>query len=195
MDIRILRRLTRNPLSRGSGNEPQHPKVRGSRTIDWQDGTPHGRTAMKEMERRDFLVGMTSLGGVGALTWAKVRIFSGVATGAKGEPGAVRIVQFSDDERRLGAASVPKIVKTDEEWQRLLTPEQFDVTRRAGTERAFTGALYNNHDPGLYRCICCRNALYSSKQKFESGTGWPSFWTPIAKENVVQNSDLSMGMA
>jgi peptide-methionine (R)-S-oxide reductase len=86
-------------------------------------------------------------------------------------------------------------VKTDEEWQRLLTPEQFDVTRRAGTETAFSGALYNNHDPGLYRCICCGNALYSSKQKFESGTGWPSFWAPIAKENVVQNSDLSIGMA
>jgi peptide-methionine (R)-S-oxide reductase len=150
---------------------------------------------MKEMERRGFLVAMASLVGVGALTWAKVRMFPGAAAGPKGEPGIVRIVQFSDDERRLGAASVPKIVKTDEEWQRLLTPEQFDVTRRAGTETAFSGALYNNHDPGLYRCICCGNALYSSKQKFESGTGWPSFWAPIAKENVVQNSDLSIGMA
>jgi peptide-methionine (R)-S-oxide reductase len=150
---------------------------------------------MKEIERRGFLIGMASLVGVGALTWAKVRIFPGAAAAAKGEPGTVKIVRYSDEEKRLGLENVPKVVKTDDEWQRLLSPEQFDVTRRAGTERAFTGTLYNNHDPGLYRCICCGNALYSSKQKYESGTGWPSFWAPIAKENVVQNSDLSLGMA
>ncbi len=112
----------------------------------------------------------------------------------KTKSGPVKIVQFADDGKRLGVVTVPKVVKSDEEWRKQLSPGQFEVTRRAGTERAFTGALNNEHAAGLFRCICCDNALYSSAAKFESGTGWPSFWEPIAKENVSENTDTSLGM-
>ncbi|MBF0509521.1 MAG: peptide-methionine (R)-S-oxide reductase MsrB [Deltaproteobacteria bacterium] len=87
---------------------------------------------------------------------------------------------------------VEKIVKTKAEWRQLLTPEQYHVTREAGTERAFSGIYANNHDKGVYQCVCCGNDLFSSETKFESGTGWPSFWQPIAPENVVTRSDNSL---
>ena len=84
--------------------------------------------------------------------------------------------------------------KTDAEWKQQLTPLQFEVTRKQGTERAFTGDTYNLHEKGLYRCICCQNALFSSDTEFVSSTGWPSFWASVAKENVRKSSDLSLGM-
>ncbi len=87
-----------------------------------------------------------------------------------------------------------KVVKSDAEWRRLLTPEEYAITRRGGTERAFTGKFWNNHDPGIYECVCCGNPLFSSETKFESGTGWPSFWAPIAKGNIEEKSDGSLGM-
>ena len=87
-----------------------------------------------------------------------------------------------------------RIQKTDEAWKRQLTPEQYAVTRQKGTERAFTGTYHDSHEPGLYRCICCGTALYSSKAKFDSGTGWPSFWAPIADENVKSEADNSYFM-
>jgi peptide-methionine (R)-S-oxide reductase len=87
-----------------------------------------------------------------------------------------------------------KMIKTDEEWNKTLTPEQFQVTRMKGTERAFTGKYWNNHEPGIYRCICCENPVFSSDTKFDSGTGWPSFWAPIARENIQTMTDLSLGM-
>ena len=87
-----------------------------------------------------------------------------------------------------------KIVKSDAEWRRLLSPEQYEVTRHAGTERAYTGDTWNNHADGVYRCVCCDTALFDSKTKFESGTGWPSFWQPIAKTNVVETHDTSLFM-
>ncbi len=108
--------------------------------------------------------------------------------------GLVKIVQFTDDGKRIGIATVPKVVKSEEDWRKQLSPEQFEVTRHAGTERAFTGALYNEHAPGIYRCICCDNALFRSENKYESGTGWPSFWAPIASENITGASDVSLGM-
>ena len=85
-----------------------------------------------------------------------------------------------------------RVVKTNEEWRRLLTPEQYHVTRKGGTERAFSGATWNNHDHGIYQCICCGNDLFSSENKFESGTGWPSFWEPIARENITTREDNSL---
>jgi peptide-methionine (R)-S-oxide reductase len=107
--------------------------------------------------------------------------------------GDVLIEEFSPSGESLGAKSVPKIVKTEAEWRAQLSPEAFEVTRQAGTERAFTGALWNQHASGLYRCICCDTALFDSQTKFESGTGWPSFWQPIAKNNVTETVDRSFG--
>jgi peptide-methionine (R)-S-oxide reductase len=106
----------------------------------------------------------------------------------------VTIIKFSDSGQNLGPAQVQRVHKTDAEWKKQLTALQFEVTRRQDTERAFTGQYYDLHDQGLYRCICCDNALFSSDTKFESGTGWPSFWAPIAKENVRTSSDTSLGM-
>jgi peptide-methionine (R)-S-oxide reductase len=109
-------------------------------------------------------------------------------------PGYVEVVEFKDDGEKLGPKRIPKLVKTDAEWKAQLTPEQFQIARQAGTERAFSGQYWNLHDKGLFRCICCGNALFSSATKYDSGTGWPSFWQPIAKENVKTSNDLTLGM-
>jgi peptide-methionine (R)-S-oxide reductase len=110
------------------------------------------------------------------------------------ETANVKIVEFSDSGDRLQEVTVPKVVKSDAEWQQQLSPEVFNVTRHDGTERAFTGQYWDNHEHGLYRCACCGTALFSSETKFESGTGWPSFSAPIAKENVTNLEDRSFGM-
>ncbi len=106
--------------------------------------------------------------------------------------GTVEIAEFSPTGQLLGKRRVPKTVKTDEEWRKLLTPLSYEVTRHAGTERAFTGPGWDNHADGLYHCICCGNALFDSRTKFDSGTGWPSFWKPIASSNVVETRDTSL---
>jgi peptide-methionine (R)-S-oxide reductase len=85
-----------------------------------------------------------------------------------------------------------KVIKSDAEWRKQLTSEQFHVTRQKGTERAYTGATWNNHEKGIYQCVCCGNDLYSSDTKYESGTGWPSFWQPIAPENIATRTDNSL---
>ena len=89
---------------------------------------------------------------------------------------------------------VSKIVKTDAEWQKQLTPEQFQIARDKGTERAFCGVFYDHKQPGIYKCVCCGLPLFSATAKFESGTGWPSFFAPIAQENVATHTDISYGM-
>jgi peptide-methionine (R)-S-oxide reductase len=87
-----------------------------------------------------------------------------------------------------------KVVKTDEEWRKELSPEQFHVLREAGTERAFTGAYWNNHEKGTYLCAACGLELFSSDTKFESGTGWPSYYAPVSDDNVIHVSDNKYGM-
>jgi peptide-methionine (R)-S-oxide reductase len=87
-----------------------------------------------------------------------------------------------------------KVVKTDEEWRKQLTPEQYGVTRRKGTEPAFTGQYCDTHDEGIFKCVCCGNPLFSSETKFESGSGWPSFYKPLSEQNVKTESDVTHGM-
>lgn len=144
--------------------------------------------------RRAFLV--TSAGVCGAFAiWALDK--PGVESAASGKattPGMVTIVQFGADGKKMGKIQVAKIVKSDAEWQKQLSALQYQVARQAGTERPFTGDTLNVHDRGLFRCICCDTALFNSETKFDSGTGWPSFWAPIARENVVETTDRSLGM-
>ncbi len=92
---------------------------------------------------------------------------------------------------KQGYIPLERVVKTDEQWRAQLSPGQFTVTRRAGTERAFTGAYWNTHEHGVYRCVCCGNDLFLSDDKYESGTGWPSFSRPVAPENVATKQDRS----
>jgi peptide-methionine (R)-S-oxide reductase len=105
----------------------------------------------------------------------------------------VEIAEFSPAGARLGLRRMPKVVRTDSEWRKVLSPLAFEITRRAGTEVPFTGAFWNHHERGLYRCVCCDTALFDSAAKFESGTGWPSFWTEIAAENVVTHPSRRSG--
>jgi peptide-methionine (R)-S-oxide reductase len=145
--------------------------------------------------RRAFLV--TSAGACGALALWSLRA-PGTASAASGKTttpaGMVTIVQFASNGKSTGKVVVPKVVKSGAEWQKQLSAISYEVTRQAGTERAFSGDLLNVHDRGIFRCICCDVALFSSETKFESGTGWPSFWAPIAQENVREIRDNSIGM-
>ncbi len=114
--------------------------------------------------------------------------------GAAAELSTVEIEQFGGDGKSTGVVRLPKVVKTEAQWRALLSPESYDVTRTEGTERAYTGATWDNHAAGLYRCVCCDTALYNSSTKFESHTGWPSFWAAISKKNIVEISDNSFLM-
>lgn len=104
------------------------------------------------------------------------------------QPSQIRLYSAA----RKGYIMSDKVVKTPEEWRRQLTAEQYHVAREQGTERAFTGDTWNNHEHGIYQCVCCGNDLYSSEHKYESGTGWPSFWQPIAPENIATREDNSL---
>jgi peptide-methionine (R)-S-oxide reductase len=106
----------------------------------------------------------------------------------------VDIENFDLTGRSVGASRVSKVLLGEAEWQKRLSPAAFDITRRAGTEIAFTGAYWNLHKDGLFRCVCCATALFNSHDKFDSGTGWPSFTRPISRQNVVERTDESFGM-
>ena len=106
----------------------------------------------------------------------------------------MKLVLIRDNGRRGEIIQVNKIVKSDAEWRKELTAEEFAVARKKGTEHAFTGRYWDNHEAGVYRCVCCGNALFRSDEKFESGSGWPSFWAPAAEENVSTESDNSLLM-
>jgi peptide-methionine (R)-S-oxide reductase len=140
--------------------------------------------------RQFFAKSLATAAGLSLSEWVLVP-----TSRASDDKDTVRIIQYDDSGQKVGSIRAKKVRKSDDEWRRQLTPLQFQVTRKEGTERAFTGEYFNLHDKGLYRCICCNNALFSSDTKFESGTGWPSFWAPIAKENVRRTNDSSLGMS
>jgi peptide-methionine (R)-S-oxide reductase len=142
--------------------------------------------------RRGFL-----LGAVGApLALAATACARAAQPAAKGAPsaGPVTIENFDSQGKSTGKSQVPRVVKSDEEWRKQLTKDAYHVTRHEGTERPYSGEYNDNHADGLYRCICCDTALYDSRTKFESGTGWPSFWKPIASSNVSEIVDNSLMM-
>jgi peptide-methionine (R)-S-oxide reductase len=155
------------------------------------DREPHESST--NLRRRAFLASAAAaIGGLALWQWRKPSVLQ--ASAATAEPKEVTIVLFSDAGQRQQQARIAKVVKTEDEWRKQLSENAFDITRHADTEIAFSGKYWNLHDKGLYRCICCDNALFDSATKFESGTGWPSFWTPIAKENVTEIRDTAYGM-
>ena len=129
------------------------------------------------MNRRYFLSSSIALGAAAALS--RLPIVSG---------------SFSQkaNSKSMGPKGIERIVKTDAEWKSILTPDQYYVTRRKGTEAPYSSPLNDIHDQGTFQCVCCALPLFSSKNKFDSGTGWPSFWAPIAKENVREEVDNSL---
>jgi peptide-methionine (R)-S-oxide reductase len=145
------------------------------------------------LPRRTFLLTSASA-FAGAILWSLRGPRTVQATAAKGPSEEVTVVEFSDSGSRLKKIIVPKVVKTEEEWRKQLSRGAFSITRQSDTEIAYSGEYWNLHDKGLFRCICCDNALFSSDTKFDSGTGWPSFWAPIAPENVRTTRDASLGM-
>jgi peptide-methionine (R)-S-oxide reductase len=146
--------------------------------------------SMHNFTRRDILrssalsFGVIAVVGVGR-SWADP---------AAQSAAFVMIENFSADGKSQGVARVAKVHKTEAEWRKQLSSDSYVVTRQAGTERAFSGPLWNQHGDGLYHCICCEAVLYDSGTKFESGTGWPSFWKPKSKHNIVESVDRSYGM-
>jgi peptide-methionine (R)-S-oxide reductase len=152
--------------------------------------------AVNEITRRGLIFGAATAAAYGLLVGVERVCLSAFADVPEqnGDPGTVKIVKFADDGARVGIFTLAKVRKSKSEWQKQLTPLQFDVTRRAATEFAFSGALYDQHATGLYRCVDCGNALFDSIAKFDSGTGWPSFWEAIAGENVREKKDFSAGV-
>jgi len=152
--------------------------------------------AMNELTRRGLIFGAAAVAAAG--------VFAGVdrvATSAfvKPEPplqpdAEVEIVEFDDSGKRAGKRTVRKVQKTLAEWEAILTTPQFVVTRKAGTEIPYSGELLNEHRAGIFRCVDCDTALFDAKTKFESGTGWPSFWAVLAAENVHERDDFSLGI-
>jgi peptide-methionine (R)-S-oxide reductase len=150
--------------------------------------TAQGRpawAARRAFDRRTFLLGASA-----CLAFVPVGR-AGAGSGAE----EVTIESFTPGGKSQGTALVAKIVKTEAEWRKQLSPLAYSVTRRADTERPYSGEYWNSHGDGLYRCICCDTALFDSRTKFESGTGWPSFWKPISEFNIKSSSDNSLGMS
>jgi len=151
---------------------------------------------MNDLTRRGLIFGAAGLVTLGVFRGLD-RVASSNLT-AEEEPedpkATVEIVQFDETGRRMGKQRLSKVHRSLNEWRRKLTPPQFAVTRQAGTEIPGTGELLHEHRAGIYRCADCGTALFDSKTKFESGTGWPSFWQAIAAENVHERDDFSLGL-
>jgi peptide-methionine (R)-S-oxide reductase len=139
--------------------------------------------------RRTWLTAAAALAAGGALT-----MMMRPTHAAQSKGGDVTIENFLPSGKSQGSVTVPKVVKTDAEWKKDLPRESFEVTRHEDTERPFSGKYANNHAQGIYTCICCNTALFDASTKFESGTGWPSFYQPISKGNVEEIRDTTFGM-
>ena len=142
------------------------------------------------LSRRHFVAGLTAISAIPFAYKVLAASLSGPVLSNE-----VSIENFSPAGKSMGVARVAKMVKTGAQWQAQLSPLAYEVARQAGTELAFSGEYDRNHADGIYRCICCETALYDSKTKFESGTGWPSFWQPISAVNIVKSDDNSLGMS
>jgi len=146
------------------------------------------------MNRRTLIVGALAVAGIAMGSWAAARAdrarpapaaeFAAAAHAAAPAKSTSSKIRIYSVERK-GYVMVEKIVKSEAAWKESLSPLQFNVTRQGGTERAFTGALLDQHGKGTYRCVCCGTDLFASDTKFDSGTGWPSFWKPVSDENVT----------
>lgn len=165
------------------------------------DNSAHTADAPVDTSRRRLLLAMAATTGTAALSTAGWLQGAGAAeaSGASGTTGAaggkrVRIVIFDNSGQRLDERMLPKVVKTEAEWKRLLKPLAYKVTRHEGTERAFSGNYQIPEQDGIYRCLCCDTALYDVATMFHSGTGWPSFWKPIAEANVRERVDSKLWM-
>jgi len=155
---------------------------------------PIGHSAAGSNRRVFLLAAIPAAAGVAVVLLRRKGQMPQVASAAGLKPQLVRLVRFGDDGKRLQEVRVPKLVRSETEWRQRLPPGVFQITRRADTEMAYTGAYWNQHEPGLYRCVCCDNALFSSATKFDSGTGWPSFWAPLDPQSVAVHRDTSHGM-
>jgi peptide-methionine (R)-S-oxide reductase len=133
-------------------------------------------------------------GGLGLVALGLVGRGARASGPAATTPGTVTLARFNSAGDALGEATVPKLVLTEAQWKAKLSPLAFDVTRHEGTERPFTGEHWDRHERGIYRCVCCGTALFDSRTKFESGTGWPSFWQPLSRKNVHEREDRMFGM-
>lgn len=153
---------------------------------------------MNELTRRGMIFGVAAFATIGV--FAGIDRVASSSLNAEQEPAdtsesTVEVVQFGNDGKRIGKARLSKVRKTDAEWRALLTPPQYAVTRKAGTEIPYSGDLVSEHRVGVFRCADCENALFDSQTKFESGTGWPSFWDVIAPENIRERQDFSFGVS
>ena len=154
-------------------------------------------TETRGISRRIFLA-TCCIGAVGAAAWwakAQRAVAAQRRQVALAPPVYVTIVNFSDAGVRQDTVRVPMIVKTDEEWREQLSSDVYDMTRGGDTEFAYSGQYWDLEQKGLFRCACCPTALFSSDTKFNSGTGWPSFWDPVAPENIVKREDKSFGLS
>lgn len=141
------------------------------------------------LKRRAFLIAPFAFAGLVAVSSKSAP--SNISGDANED---VTIVEFSNDGKRLRTSLVKKVRKTEGEWRRQLSAEQLYVTRHGSTDTPFTGTYYQMHTAGMFRCVCCGTALFRSHEKFDSGTGWPSFWAPAAEENIRKIKDTSMFM-
>jgi peptide-methionine (R)-S-oxide reductase len=151
---------------------------------------------MKELNRRGLIFGAAALATMGVFAGVEHVASSGLLQEEPplGPDATVEIVEFDDTGKRTGKVALHKIRKTNAEWQKILTIPQFVITRKAGTEIPYSGELSNEKRAGIFRCADCGTALFDSNTKFESGTGWPSFWEVIAEENVRARDDFSLGV-